>query len=113
MLQNNLNIDRLWEYGEKWRDRFNSFWPEGVRLRAYGTRGVFEGDPLAKALFFQESVLAGLLFGPSWFISFAHLSIDDSYMKTIEEILCRIRKGQVSLKGQMPQSPFSQKVRKM
>lgn len=111
LLQTKHNVEKLWEAGQAWIDRFNQIWPEGIRLKAYPTRGVFEADPLTKALFMQETCRAGLLFGPSWFFNFAHAALDLDYFSTIEEIICRIKKGQVTLMGEMPRSPFAAKVR--
>jgi glutamate-1-semialdehyde 2,1-aminomutase/spore coat polysaccharide biosynthesis protein SpsF len=111
LLQTQYDIGKLWERGAEWIERFNYFWPEKLKLIGYPTRGVFVGDELVKALFFQEACLAGILFGPSWFFNYAHLELDDSYMTTLEEIIWSIRRGKVTLKGKMPQSPFSQKQR--
>lgn len=113
-LQKRFDIKQLWDFGQKWIDNFNAATQANgldLRLRAYPTRGVFEGDPLVKALFMQEACRSGILFGPSWFLSFSHMNLNETYMQTIREILCQIKLGKVSLKGQMPQSPFSQKVR--
>lgn len=103
----------LWAFGSIWRERFNKLWPEGLQIKGYATRGVLEGDPLIKALFMQETCLAGMLFGPSWFISHAHMAIDNDYFSSIEEILCQIKMGRVKLKGEMPRSPFSAKAREV
>jgi len=70
----NYNIDHLWDEGIKFRDEFNNFSePLGFKIKGYGTRGVFDGSEMNIAIFFQEACRAGILFGKSWFISFAHL----------------------------------------
>jgi hypothetical protein len=64
-----------------------------------------------KALFWQESVKAGLLFGSSWFINFKHIELIDQVLSSSKDILTRIATGSVKLEGELPQSPFAQKMR--
>lgn len=109
-LQKINGIGHLWEHGKRWQAAFNAIWPEGVRLEGYPTRGRFVGGELAKALFFQESCKAGILFGPSWFLSFAHLEAEP-VMEALKAILGRIRAGSVTLEGKLPRSPFAQEIR--
>lgn len=111
LLQTKYPIDQLWEAGGRFLMRFNSIWHEGVRIEGYPTRGVFVGDMKNKALFWQESVKAGLLFGPSWFFNFAHLTEVDTVLATCADIMGRIRTGAVKLEGELPQSPFAQRMR--
>ena len=54
MLHNKYKIDRLWHEGKQFLDGFNQLWPEKLKLEGYPTRGVFTGDLMVKALFFQE-----------------------------------------------------------
>lgn len=111
LLQTQCDIEKLWEKGAEWIERFNNIWPDKLKVIGYPTRGIFVGDELVKALFFQEACLAGILFGPSWFFNYAHLELDDGYFSTLEEIIWQIRCGKVTLKGKMPQSPFAQRAR--
>lgn len=105
-------IDDLWASGEKWQSVFNSIWPENLQLEGYPTRGQFTGDEMAKALFYQESCRAGILFGPSWFYNFPLSDLIDSHLQTVKEILCKIRNGDVKLMGKMPVPPLAQMMRK-
>lgn len=111
LLQKKYDLEGLWAKGQKWLNEFNSIAPDIVKIEGYPTRGVFKGDPMAKALFFQEACLAGILFGPSWFFNFPLSEDAFDIMGSLKEILGKIRRGEVKLRGDMPCSPFSQKVR--
>ncbi len=111
LIRTKYNLDDLWRAGQRWMDEFNSFWPEKISIEGYPTRGIFKGDDLTKALLFQECCDAGILFGPSWFFNFPLMEHGFNCLKTVEEILKKIRFGQVKLRGEMPRSPFAQRVR--
>jgi glutamate-1-semialdehyde 2,1-aminomutase len=111
LLQTKYNIQDLWDAGRKFQSNFNAIWPEGLVIEGYPTRGILNGDALVKALFMQEACLSGIIFGPSWFISFAHIDVIDSVLSTCRDILIRIKMGGVHLYGEMPRSPFAQQVR--
>lgn len=104
-------IAELWALGEKFLKAFNSMWTEKIWIEGYATRGVFRGDDMVKALFWQECCRAGILFGPSWFINFEHSSVIDRVLNTCSDVITKIKTGQVHLEGEMPQSPFAQKMR--
>lgn len=111
LLTSKHQIDYLWEKGWQFLAKFNSYWPEGLQIKGYATRGAFEGSALNKALFWQEACKSGLLFGPSWFFAFPHIDLMDSVLSSCKDILRRIEHGQVKLEGEMPQTPFAQKAR--
>lgn len=111
LLQTKYNVADLWSHGKRFQDEFNSFLP-GVQLNGYATRARLEGDPLQKALFMQEACKANIIFGPSWFISFSHIGILDDVLKTCQAIFLKIKNGMVKLEGQMPKSPFAERLRK-
>ncbi len=111
LLHSRYDINLLWKQGQAFLDEFNAIYPEKIRIEGYPTRGVFVGDPLVKALFWQEACLAGMLFGPSWFFNYPLAEEARNAMGAISAILGRIKRGEVQLKGQMPASPFAQKVR--
>ena len=71
-LQRTYDLNHLWRSGERFVEKFNAT-AFGVRITGYATRGVLSGDEMARALFMQESIKAGLLFGPSWFFAFPHI----------------------------------------
>lgn len=104
-------IERLWEAGEYFINKFNSIY-EDVQIEGYPTRGVFKGDTLKKALFFQEMCRAGVLFGPSFFFNFGHVKDSEYVLDICRSVLSRISRDEISLEGEMPKSPFAAKVRK-
>lgn len=108
---NKYNLHELWVSGKNFLEKFNSMWPEALRIVGYPTRGVFEGDPLTKALFFQECCKAGILFGPSFFFHFGHLGYEEIILSTVQDVFRKLKTSQVKLEGEMPQTPFAQKVR--
>jgi len=110
LLTNEYKLDRLWDSGEYFQSRFNDL-SDIVKIEGYPTRGVFVGDDLNKALFFQESCKAGILLGPSFFYNFSHMRISDVVLNSFKDILTRIKNNQVKLEGTMPLTPFAQKVR--
>ncbi len=111
VLQTKVSLQDLWGSGEVFLSKFNALAPELVRIVGYPTRGVFTGDEIAKALFFQESCKAGLLFGPSWFFNFSHIEYIDTVISTCRDILTKIKTGSVRLEGEMPRAPLSQQMR--
>ncbi len=110
LLQTKHDIDWLWKHGQAFLDEFNGLWDK-IQIVGYPTRGVFTGDPLAKALFWQEAVKAGMLFGASWWLNFPAAEEYKNAMGAIRAIMDRIKTGGVTLDGEMPASPYAQKVR--
>ncbi len=111
LLQSKYSVDELWLRGQDFIDQFNGIWSDGVWLEGYPSRGVFKGDPLTKATFFQEACKAGVLFGPSWFFNFAHFDEYKSVLSLCRDILVKIRNGGARFEGELPRSPFSQVIR--
>ncbi len=111
LLRTKYLLSELWKTGKTWAEEFNSFWPEKIRLEGYPTRGRFEGDPWVKALFFQESCDSGILFGPSWFWNFPLMEKSDITLQTVKDVICKIKMGNVKLRGNPPMSPFADRVR--
>lgn len=111
MLNNKYKIEELWREGKFFLEDFNAIWPEKLTIQGYPTRGAFQGDTLVKALFWQESHKAGILFGPSWFVGFQHIGMRDQIISACRDIIRRIQNGEVQLEGDLPRSPFAQKVR--
>lgn len=111
MLNNRYKIDELWKDGKWFLDDFNAIWPEKLVIEGYPTRGVFKGNDMVKALFWQECHKAGILFGPSWFYGFQHIGLRAGVISTCKDILQKIKLGTVRLEGEMPASPFAEKVR--
>jgi glutamate-1-semialdehyde 2,1-aminomutase len=104
------NVSDLWSSGGEFIRQFNSM-DLGVKIEGYPTRGVLSGEPYAKALFMQEACKAGLLFGASWFYCFPHIEQHAGIFSTLKQVELKLKIGNVKLEGQMPQSPFAQKMR--
>jgi glutamate-1-semialdehyde 2,1-aminomutase len=112
LLQTKYDMTQLWDAGAQFLKDFNLIWPDGIRIEGYPTRGRFDGSEMIKALFWQESVKSGILFGPSWFYNFDHIPLRDTVISTSRDILTRIRLGSVKLEGDLPTSPFAAKMRR-
>ena len=106
------DIEALWSKGQEFLEGFNSISPL-VQIHGYPTRGAFVGQPVQKALFFQEACKSGILFGPSWFFNFQLAAHTDVVLNTCKDILGRVARGEVDLEGELPKSPFAAKVRKL
>lgn len=104
-------IERLWEAGERFITKFNKIANPYVTLKAYPTRGVFIGDPLNKALLRQEACKAGILLHDSWFYNFPLMGQDEFFFNFLSDFKRRMDLGEISLEGELPKSPFSQRVR--
>lgn len=105
------DLNELWSQGAHFVEQFNALYPEKIRIKGYPTRGVFDGDPLTKALLWQESYRAGILFGASFFISFAHVPYLERILNILNDIVTKIKTGSVKLEGELPKSPFAQQIR--
>jgi len=106
------DIEALWGKGQEFLEGFNSISPL-IQIKGYPTRGAFVGDIVPRSLFFQEACRAGILFGPSWFFNWNLAEHTDVVLNTCKDILGRVSRGDVKLEGELPQSPFSAKVRKL
>ena len=111
LLQSKLQIKTLWDVGHRFQMSFNAIAPESIRIEGYPTRGVFVGDEHFRALFFQECSKAGVLFGMSWFFSFPHIHLVDQVLAICRDVVIKIKTGSVRLEGEMPKTPFAQKMR--
>lgn len=101
------SIETLWEKGAAFIEKFNSFYPTKIWIEGYPTRGIFKGDENVIALFFQEAARAGLLFCRSWFYNAHHPQDDDLTLPTIETILKKIARREITLSGEAPLSPLA------
>jgi glutamate-1-semialdehyde 2,1-aminomutase len=110
LLQKKNNIQDLWDNGSVFIKTFNEM-NLGVQIEGYPTRGVLKGDELPKALFMQEACKAGLLFGASWFYSFPHIKEFAGIFSTLKQVELKLKIGNVRLEGELPKSPFAQKMR--
>lgn len=111
LLNSSFKLVHLWDYGQRFITEFNKLEPEIIKIEGYPTRGVFVASPENKGLFFQEACKAGILFGPSFFYNFSHIKMNDIVLSSCRDILIRIKNKQVTLEGELPASPFAQRVR--
>lgn len=111
LMINKYKLEDLWREGQYFLEDFNAIWPEKLVLEGYPTRAVFKGDPMIKAMFWQECHKAGILFGPSWFFGFQHIGMRETIISTCKDIVQRLKTNQVRMEGEWPTSPFAEKVR--
>ncbi len=111
LIQTKYSLPDLWERGELFKAAFNGLAPGKIWIEGYPTRGRFSGDEMTKVLFWQEACRAGLLFGPSFFFTFPHTPLTDSVLNSCRDILTRIQTGSVTLQGELPKTPFAQRMR--
>lgn len=105
------DINELWRDGERFIEQFNETAKGFIQIKGYATRGVFEGDPLNKALFLQEAALAKILFCNSWFYNFPLMKQTYETMDFLKDFISRMKTKSIKLVGEMPRSPFAAKVR--
>jgi glutamate-1-semialdehyde aminotransferase len=109
-MQKHRHQERMQENASQFKQRFNELCPR-VQIEGYPLRGTFVGDPLDKALFFQEACKSGILFGPSFFWCLPHKEYTDITLAACSAIFRRLELGELKLEGEMPQSPFAMKAR--
>ena len=88
-------------------DKINEY-KTGVKLEGYGSRGMLNVIHPHTALFMQEMVQAGVLYGKAFFYNFDHIehNVDQQVYPLIEEVMYRIEQHAVSLKGRSPEETF-------
>lgn len=109
-----VDISSLWEMGKDFQKRFNQIEPAILKIEGYPTRAIFKGAENTehdKALFFQETCKAGILFGPSFFLMEDHRQEIDNVLDACTSILKRIKAREVKLQGNLPKKAFAQRVR--
>lgn len=105
------DMDRLWEEGQRFMDRFNEMLSPRLSIEGYPTRGVFKGEPLDKALLFQEAIKAGILLCNSWFYNFGLVDHNHFFFTFLKDFKGRFERGEINLEGELPRSPFAERVR--
>ncbi len=113
LLQTQYDCSWLWANGQRFLDEFNSLLPEKITIDGYPSRGAFKGDLLTRGLFFQEACKAGMLFGPGWWLNYPLIDEAKNAMVSIKAIMERIKRGEVKLEGELPQSPHAQRAREV
>lgn len=105
------SIERLWESGQNFIDKFNRMANPRIRLVGYPTRGVFEGSELDVALLRQEAAKAKILLHKTWFYNFPLMKEDYLFFTFLQEFVRNLEGGRLKLEGELPKSPFAQRVR--
>ncbi len=111
LLHNKFSTEILWKRGIMFKTKFNEAGQGIIGLEGYPTRGRFVASDLVRGLFFQEMCKAKILIGPSWFYNFDLMDMDDIFFNVMVDIVTRIKNGSVKMEGQIPSSPFAQKMR--
>lgn len=109
LMTNEYHPNDIWPNASQFLKRLNSLHPE-LQVVGYPTRGRFEQNNFFH-LFCQEMSLAGVLFGPSFFYNLDLNLESDNVIGLAQTVVKKITDGKVRLKGALPQSPFSSKVR--
>jgi glutamate-1-semialdehyde 2,1-aminomutase len=104
---NHRNLEDLMFYGKRLQLKLNELHKE-IRFDGYGTRAMFNITNPTAALFAQEMVRAGFLFGKAFFFNFSHLeaNIEELVISSAKSVMDRIQSGSVKLEGDMPQESF-------
>lgn len=103
------NSEELFFYAQRFQNKFNEICKNiGVSIQGYGTRGSMDLTNPKVALFCQEALKAGMLFGKAFFFNFSHLEnhIEDYIFDLIFDIVSSIQSGKVSYEGDLPIKPF-------
>lgn len=103
------NINELWFYANRFQNKFNEICKDiSVSIQGYGTRGSMDLTNPKVALFCQEALKAGMLFGKAFFFNFSHLEnhIEDYIFDLIFDIVSSIKSGKVTYQGELPKAPF-------
>jgi glutamate-1-semialdehyde 2,1-aminomutase len=108
---NGKSVDDLWSHAKLFWNDVNAVTEGVVTFSGYPTRGRIEGTALNKALFMQECCKGGVLFGPSYFYNFTHFQHDQMVLSVIKSVIKNLKMGLVQLEGEMPASPFADKLR--
>lgn len=112
ILQREYTLETLWTQAAIFVAQFNQVFEKDVWIEGYPLRGVIKAkDDKTFAIFLQETVKAGLLFGPSFFWCAGHENETYNTIKLLSAIHEKMIHSDVRLEGEMPQKPFAQKVR--
>lgn len=111
MSSHKYSVEKLWEHGGNFMDKFNTLGKDYIQLEGYPTRGVFKGEEIIVALFRQEACKAGFLFHNSWFYNFPLVEFDHHFFSFFKDFMDRLKRGEINLEGQLPKSPFAERAR--
>lgn len=98
-------LSKLWENGAWFQSVFNGL-HDDIKLVGYPTRAELRGPEEEKALFMQEMMKRGIMFGKAWFINMEHLYSLSHVLEACKEVMNGIKAGAFSLEGSIPQQVF-------
>lgn len=104
---NSKSLKDLHYYGMRLQDKLNALHPE-IKFEGYGTRAMLNMTNPTTALFCQEMVKAGILFGKAHFYHFGHLNenVEPHVMNVAEAVMEQIKMERVKLEGEAPMETF-------
>lgn len=104
---NSKSLKDLHYYGMRLQDKLNALHPE-IKFEGYGTRAMLNMTHPTTALFCQEMVRAGILFGKAHFYHFGHLNenVEPHVMNVAEAVMEQIKMERVKLEGEAPRETF-------
>jgi glutamate-1-semialdehyde aminotransferase len=102
-----LSVDKLqelWDRGKWFRSEFNKISPK-IQLNGYPTRSVWQAEETYKAIFWQEMLKRGYLFGKAFFLMFSHTEeILKKTLKDSKEVINNM--DNYKLEGDLPKEVF-------
>jgi glutamate-1-semialdehyde 2,1-aminomutase len=97
-------------YAKRFMAHLNdSIKPLGFQVQGYGTRGMLPVTHPNCALFMQEALKAGMLFGKAFFYNFSHMEqngLEETVFNLISDVVAKIQRGDVKLEGKAPVETF-------
>lgn len=98
--------------GKEFARLFNNMFDGLIELKGYGSRGTFVGDATTRAIFCQEMVKQGVLFhNATFFTNYPLREFHEEVLRRALRVRDLMADGKVALEGNLPTSPFAQKVR--
>jgi len=102
-------IEELWERGKWFQEEMNKALKKiDVRLVGIPTRATWAGNETNKALFWQEMLKQGYLFGKAFFLMYMYT---DAMLKTVireaHNVCESIKNNNVKLEGDLPKEVFA------
>lgn len=97
-------MQELWDRGKWFRSEFNKISPK-IQLNGYPTRAVWQAEETYKAIFWQEMIKRGYLFGKAFFLMFSHTrEILEATLNDSKEVIANMDNNK--LEGDLPREVF-------
>lgn len=106
------DLEKLWERGQEFIDRFNSLLKPFVWIEGYPTRGVFKyANDAVWGAFLERAIECNILLGPSWFYNFDLTLQDYKFFEFAKEFKKKCDNREFIIKGKPPTGAFATKAR--